>query len=234
MDYPDFVDAGFQKYWVEKNYAEANDLFLRAIELNPRGVKAIGYLADSYRMQGDLESALFYARRAVVLAPKSAAAHGTLGVVLGGLGHYKEALEELDKALEKGPDAGLYAEAAKCKFRLGDLKGAVKLADLALQRRPNSQTALWVKEQIATTNVGLSASTLVVGVRESMRFTAAQDLKIGEEMVEQGNLGSAYMYLGSALRIRETSPKARTLIRKLFRNRGLPELSCCRFSCTWP
>ena len=83
---------------------EADEAYLRALELYPRYAAALADLSTLRLDQQRHEDALELSRTATDLEPHNATAWTNLGIALSRLGRGEEALESLDRALSLDPN----------------------------------------------------------------------------------------------------------------------------------
>jgi len=144
------------------NKAEQN--YIKALDLNPELLSALGYLAILYTENYRTEEAIEITRKMLEINSNNAAAHFSLGYIYRYTGMLHESVEEMEKALEidpKNPNYGRigvsylqineFDKAFKAfslgketsyvlvwqgvtLFRKGDYKGAVELFDRVIQR----------------------------------------------------------------------------------------------------
>ncbi len=146
--YQDCIDQGFQDYRVLSNYGvilrelgkskNAELLYLKAIELNPKYAGAHYNLGNVLNDLGKLKEAELSIRKAIELNPNYAEAHYNLGNVLNDLGQLKDAKLSIRKAIELNPN---YAKAYSCLGiilrDLGQLKDAELSTRKAIKLNPN-------------------------------------------------------------------------------------------------
>jgi serine/threonine protein kinase/tetratricopeptide (TPR) repeat protein len=121
-----------QRYEVAQNVDTAITLFNRALELDPKYALAEAGLGEaywrSYEQTKDTqwaEAARKSSAAAIALNDKLAQVYVTLGMIHTGTGHYKEAIQDLQKALALDPiNADAYRELAKTYQQMGRLKDA--------------------------------------------------------------------------------------------------------------
>ena len=144
------------------NKAEQN--YIKALDLNPELLSALGYLAILYTENYRTEEAIEITRKMLEINSNNAAAHFSLGYIYRYTGMLHESVEEMEKALEidpKNPNYGRigvsylqineFDKAFKAfslgketsyvlvwqgvtLFRKGDYKGAVELFDRVIER----------------------------------------------------------------------------------------------------
>ena len=125
------------------NIKAAEKAYLQALMIEPAYVPALLNLADFYRSEkreGDAEAML---KRAVAVAPDSAAAQHSYGLLLIRKGGYREALPHLKLAFEQLDAQARYAYVyAVALDELGQTKAAVKVLVTATKRWPNQYDLL--------------------------------------------------------------------------------------------
>lgn len=133
----------------DEGFAEARELYEKAIELDPEFARAHSALAFMYTRWinfgpenpvGLLAKALELARRAVHLDPSDYRAHWTLGsVYLFDRRQHAQSIAEFERAKALNPnDAGLLAHMVDALTYVGRSEDAVELAKEVIRRNPNS------------------------------------------------------------------------------------------------
>ena len=122
----------------------------RALALEPRDHLAMTGLAALAASRHRFDEARVLARRAVRLAPGSAAPYGILGDALLETGRYREAFAAFDHMAALKPSAASYARVSYGREILGDTVGARAAMVLAAEAaEPAGQAVAW-----AVTNLG--------------------------------------------------------------------------------
>jgi tetratricopeptide (TPR) repeat protein len=117
-----------------KQYADAQPVLLRGLDLEPENVDAIAALAEAEAGLGDLTQAEVYARRALANSAKHATANLVMGTVLMKQEHYAEARDALETAVAADPDsAKAHYQLSLAYARLGDDTNAQKQVALYQQ-----------------------------------------------------------------------------------------------------
>ncbi len=116
--YQSFIDQGFRDHRVFANYGnilrdsgkleKAENLYRKAIEINPDYFIAHYNLGNIFINLGKLDEAELSTRKAIELNPNSAEAHLNLGTILNNTGKLQEAEYSYRKAIEENPN---YADA---------------------------------------------------------------------------------------------------------------------------
>jgi tetratricopeptide (TPR) repeat protein len=93
--------------WWDWKPEQAEQEFLRSLQLNPRYVQARAFYANVYlqSVAGRFEDGIKQARQAVELDPLSAYADAILAITFSVAGRYSEGLHHARRALELDPDA---------------------------------------------------------------------------------------------------------------------------------
>jgi Tfp pilus assembly protein PilF len=99
----------------EKNYAQAEASFKKALEINPKFAPAYLGLADTRQLQGDVSGAGEFLRKAVAIAPENAPVQTAWGQYLYSQKQFVEAEKAFQKAIQADP------KAAVPHTQLGDL-----------------------------------------------------------------------------------------------------------------
>ena len=89
-------------FYDQEQYADAAADHLRAIQVEPNNAVLYNNLADSWMLEGSLDSALQYIDTALRLDPDLGIAHYTKGEVLEKLGRLEDAAASFDRAAEHG------------------------------------------------------------------------------------------------------------------------------------
>ncbi|MBT8399105.1 MAG: protein kinase [Rhodothermia bacterium] len=103
-----YIAIGLLREAGEWDWSEAEEAFLRAIELNPGDAFAIHELAQLQMRMGRFDEALAMEKKALLLDPLSSRYQSGVGEVLLYGGQYDAAIEELEKANELNSNAGAF------------------------------------------------------------------------------------------------------------------------------
>ncbi len=98
----DLIDQGI-KYYNFGQYDTAIREFQKAIESDPKSVKAHLYLAWAYEKQGEKEKAIGEYQKITEIDPNHLDAHYQLGIYYDRVGKKKEAIKEYEKVLSLKP-----------------------------------------------------------------------------------------------------------------------------------
>jgi tetratricopeptide (TPR) repeat protein len=132
---PDLPDAhqalGFYYYWGYRRYADATAQFERVLQLSPNNAQALAGLAFIDRRRGQWPQALATLQKALLISPRDAYLLGEYGWTLCSMRRYREADQQLTRALAIEPGKtdnqdGLWRTRL---IGLGDAPGARKAYD---------------------------------------------------------------------------------------------------------
>ncbi|MGA9348225.1 MAG: tetratricopeptide repeat protein [Anaerolineae bacterium] len=94
-----------QTYLNEKDFERAEEVYAKALELNPNIIQAHSALGYIYALQGKLQEALEENLKVLELAPNDYATHKNLAMIYQQLGRLEEAITEAEAALELAPES---------------------------------------------------------------------------------------------------------------------------------
>jgi tetratricopeptide (TPR) repeat protein len=94
-----------QTYLNEKDFERAEEVYAKALELNPNIIQAHSALGYIYALQGKLQEALEENLKVLELAPNDYATHKNLAMIYQQLGRIEEAIAEAEIALELAPES---------------------------------------------------------------------------------------------------------------------------------
>lgn len=124
IEYAAFVHGSI--YERQKRYDEAESMFKRVLQNDPRNAVALNYLGYMLADRGTrLEEALGYIKKAVDLDPQNGAYLDSLGWVYFKMGNYDLAEVNLRKASERTNDGTIQDHLAELYHKTGRLKLAV-------------------------------------------------------------------------------------------------------------
>ena len=127
-----------------RNYAEAEAIFRRAIEIDPNYAKAYANLCNVLDDQDKLDEAVAACRQAVELRSNYAYAHFLLGFVLKRQNKLEEAIANFNRAIEIDPN---YTNAYNCLGNAlsdqGKLEEAIANYNRAIELDPNLTQAYY-------------------------------------------------------------------------------------------
>lgn len=122
----------------QRKHREAQTLYVQALQMRPREAEWLNDLGWSYYLDGQLEKAESALNKAVALAPSKPRYHNNLGLVLGHLRRYPQALEEFRRA---GSEADAQYNLAFVLTSQDDVAGAKRCFQLALAADPSYSRA---------------------------------------------------------------------------------------------
>lgn len=130
--------------------SEAEAEYLAGLKLEPMATPLYVNLADLYRAQGKETQAEQLLRQAILLSPDAASVRHALGLSLVRQKRYGEAIEQLGRAAELGPDEPRYAYVDIVALQsLGRGDESRTLLDRALSRHPFDPDLLQLELQDA-------------------------------------------------------------------------------------
>jgi tetratricopeptide (TPR) repeat protein len=94
-----------QTYLNEKDFERAEEVYTKALELNPNIIQAHSALGYIYALQGKFQEALEENLKVLELAPNDYATHKNLAMIYQQLGRIEEAVTEAEAALELAPES---------------------------------------------------------------------------------------------------------------------------------
>ncbi len=231
LDAWDFCQRGLWHMWQfnKDDNAEAQRLFRRAIEIDPRFATAHANLSYSHYMdsvfaygdspQQSIALAETAAKQAIAIDDKDAMAHCALGRILTTQGDYPAAIAELRAALELTPSFALahYGLGIALMF-YGQAAEAVPELEMAARLSPHDPY-MWLFE------MNRAAARIALG-----QFEDAE--RLGRSAIRRPGAGFwAYAHLASALGNLGRIEEARPVLEKLFELK--PEFSPEFFESVW-
>ena len=131
--------------------AKAQQLVEQALRLDPNNFEALLASASISMTKHRFEEARAIAERALAQNADNASAYGILTDALVELGHYDEAVQACDRALQLRPDLSSYARAAYLREVHGDLDGAIAAMRLACDAGiAGHENRAWALQQLGT------------------------------------------------------------------------------------
>jgi tetratricopeptide (TPR) repeat protein len=110
--------------FVDENWDEAIAAGKKALELDPKNIQALNYVAYAQAWAGHTDDAIATAKQPVALAPDEPNPHDTLGEILLAAGRLDEALAEFQTAVAKSEKFTLaLVTIGQIKMMKGDWKG---------------------------------------------------------------------------------------------------------------
>ena len=131
----------------EKKYKDAEDLFRKAYQLNPKDVRGLAGEAQSYISENQPEKALQRLQAEIAKAPTRVELHFALGNVEAQLGRYGPAIGEYRMVLDASPKGSkaqgqMYLRVGEMQRLAGDFASAVSSFQTARQTLPDDTRVL--------------------------------------------------------------------------------------------
>lgn len=113
--------------------------YLKALDLEPANVLAMNNLAEILaNRQNKLDDGLFWAQKALALAPASPVVQDTVGWILYRQGKYDQAVQLIEKSVRTGDRPAAHYHMAALLMKAGDGTRAKKEYELAVKQDPKS------------------------------------------------------------------------------------------------
>ncbi len=204
----------------EKNYAQAEASFKKALEINPEFAPAYLGLADIHQLQGDVRGAGEFLQKAVAISPENAPVQTAWGQYLFSQKRFAEAEKAYQKAIQVDP------KAAVPHVQLGDLyllalnrpvdAVAAYRASLALNPSDVRANFMFGTALLAVGKTGEGEAQLV-----KAQAIAPTDMAIRKALADlqlrQGELGAAMANFQKTLEIDPTTTWAQIGIGDVYR-----------------
>jgi len=130
-------------------YTRAEAAYGRALRLAPDDLPATVGLGALALSRHDFRLGLKLGRRAVALSPSTAAGYGVVGDALVELGRYEQAFETFNRMVTLKPSVSSYARVSYARELLGDVPGAARAMQLAVDAAAGEPEALaWSHTQL--------------------------------------------------------------------------------------
>jgi len=128
----------------------AEGAYRKALELNSKRVDAMVGLAWTNGVRHEFETSIEWAKKALALDPKSAAAYGLIGDADVEMGNYDRAYEDYQKMLDLRPNLSSYGRSGHLLHITGDTRKASVLMMKAIEAGdPRSENTAWCRSQLA-------------------------------------------------------------------------------------
>jgi tetratricopeptide (TPR) repeat protein len=221
-DNPDALDyifrarAVFSRPSTPENYAEAINLFERALALDPNSVGAQSRLASvlmsrvfagmSSTASADITRAEGLVAQALAISPSSLLAHTAKGQVLRAQNRYDESIREYEMVLASNHNAvSVLANLAQSKFNIGSIDEALPLVEQAIRLSPRDGALGFWYTQIGRTHLLLSRTDEAILALEKARSASPAHPAV------RAYLASSYGLKGEAERAATELDEARRL-----------------------
>jgi len=130
-------------------YTRANAAYRRALAAAPKDLPATIGLGALALSRHDFRLGLELGRRSLALSPSTAAAYGVVGDALVELGRYQAAFATFDRMVSLKPSVSSYARVSYARELLGDVPGAARAMELAVESAVGEPEALaWSHTQL--------------------------------------------------------------------------------------
>lgn len=137
------AELGHQQLTLELKFREAEATLLRALELDPDSLAALGTYGGLAAALGRYDEAMACFLKARQVEPLAPNANMGVGTVHYHAGRYREAIAELEASLELNPDFALaQAFIGRCHMRLGNYNEAIARFEACKHRTAGSATDL--------------------------------------------------------------------------------------------
>lgn len=133
------------------DYARAKEKLEKALEADPKLVRAHHYAAELYARTEDDEKAEYHFRHALELAPRDPNLKNNFGAFLCARNRFPEAETQFLAAIEDpayGTPQLAYENLARCALRVPNAAKAERYFDEALKRQPNLPASLFHMAQL--------------------------------------------------------------------------------------
>jgi tetratricopeptide (TPR) repeat protein len=113
-------------------YTKSGEALHRALRIAPRDLLATSGLGSLALSRHRFRDALALGRRARAISPTTARNYGVIGDALVELGRYREGFRAFDTMATMRPDLSSYSRVSHARELLGDVPGAIRAIELAL------------------------------------------------------------------------------------------------------
>jgi protein O-GlcNAc transferase len=172
---------------------EAEQSYLRAIELQPNFADAISNLGNVYLAQGRVNDAMAYYKKALVFDPHYAQAHSNIGKAYLELDQLDDAEQSLRQAIAIKPDLGIaYSNLGKVLL----LQGKIDQAYLAYQYCEPGTTSKSILVKYAfqlPAVMGTKAEVLLSRTRLEQCIERLGDTALLDDPIKQGCASNFYL-----------------------------------------
>lgn len=130
-------------------YTRADAAYRRALSAAPNDLPATIGLGALALSRHDFRLGLKLGRRSLALSPSTAAGYGVVGDALVELGRYRSAFATFDRMVSLKPSVSSYARVSYARELLGDVPGAARAMQLAVESAVGEPEALaWSHTQL--------------------------------------------------------------------------------------
>lgn len=208
---PDSFDACFQSARLasqSKDYKKEASLLDKALQIQPDHQEALRHLVLARMRSGDAEVAVTVARRLYSMRPEDPDALYLMGAALTNHGEWHDARPLLEKLISVRDDAAAQVMLGMTLMNDGDIEGASRHIERALQQNPNEIEAHYYKGVIAGQHGDLSGALkeMEIVVSANPQHVPAQ-AELGTISLQMGNLDRARQALEQAVSISPGIPE---------------------------
>jgi len=202
-----------EEFFYQKDYQQAITYYQKAIESDPRYVKAYANMGLAYEYLGQYDKAISYYQKAIELDPDCAMAYNDVSNVYEHMGNSYRGMGKLDQAIscyrksvELYPDnTASYINMGNIYGDLGEYDKAISCYQKAIQINPNYAEAYY---NMGNAYNALDKQDMAVSYyQKTIQLDSAHALAYG-------NLGFLYQTLGKNKQAEENYLKAKELLQK--------------------
>ena len=130
-------------------YARAEDVLLRALELQPGDSNAMTVMGSLNLGRHQFQEALTWAKRSLEIAPEAAGAYGVLGDAQVELGQYDAAVDSFQAMVNLKPNLDSYSRVSYIRELMGDVDGAIEAMQMAATAgAARTEATAWARVQL--------------------------------------------------------------------------------------
>ncbi|HBB97218.1 MAG TPA: hypothetical protein DC054_17715 [Blastocatellia bacterium] len=189
-------------YW---NWKEAEESYLRALELNPNYILARLWYAEYLAAAGHFEEAIAQVKEAERLDPESLIVRVTAGSIYYFAGQYEQAISQFLRTLESDDNfvrahfrlGGVYLQTGAHAEAIKELSTAVRLS----HRNPREQSSLGYAYAVCGDHV--AARKVLVTLKRMSRRRYVSSYNLGLIYTGLGEVDAAFQWLDKACKERD-------------------------------
>jgi tetratricopeptide (TPR) repeat protein len=209
---PHSFDAAFQSARLAsqaKDYKREASLLDRALEIQPDHVEALRHLVLARMRSGDAAKAVMAARQLYSLRPEDPDAVYLLGAALANRHEWHDARPIMEKLVSVRDDATSHVMLGMTLMNDGDIEGASRQIEYALQQNPTELEARYYKGVIARQHGDLPGAIkeMEAVVSANPQHALAQ-AELGALALQMGDLDRARLAFEQAVAIRPDVPES--------------------------
>lgn len=194
-----YVTGGIMQMILQHDFAEAENSFKHAIQLNPNNARAYHFCSFIYVCKGEFQAALSYQNKALQFDPTSVVLNCGLADRLLYMGKYREAIIQAEETLELH-SWSLYAFLilARAYAELGMFEEAFKNAQKALESHPSEEILLLQGYIYALTGETEKAKDILGRILDESDHDVIDFADVARVYSALGETGEAFRYLEKA------------------------------------